>query len=293
MYRNDRTVSKAMARKLGWALAAAVFVTATAASAQEQAATPPAGSQPATTQPPAAQAQPWQRPAPPIVYLPDQPQLEPRAVEILKAMSEKLASAKRLSFTSVATYESPARTGQPLAYLVKSEIALERPDKLRVITPGDGPASEFYYDGKTVMAFTPSVNLVAVAEAPPTIDEMLRAAYDFAAIYFPFTDVIVADPWADLSPRLKLAFVVGQSIVLDDTRTDIVAIADDNAQAQIWVGAEDHLPRMIRATFFNEPGNFRHAVVLSHWQIDPRFPPGTFTSEQAVKAQRIPFAPPG
>ena len=244
-----------------------------------------------TAAPPQSPAQ--ARTMAPVVYLPDKPEIEPRAVEILQAMSSKLASARTLSFTSVATYESPARTGQPLAYLVKSEITLQRPDKLRIITPGDGPATQFFYDGKTVMAYTPSADMVAIAEAPPTIDEMLHAAYHYAAIYFPFTDVIVADPWADLSKRLRLAFVMGQSVVLDDIKTDIVVIADDNAQAQIWVGAEDHLPRMIRATFFNEPGNFRHTAVFSDWKINPKLPAGTFTSKKAANAKRIPFAPPG
>ena len=258
------------------------------AGAQEQPAAAPS-----PPQPPPAQAQPTPGPAPPVVYLPDKPEIEPRAVEILQAMSHRLASAKTLSFTSVATYESPARTGQPLAYLVKSEILLERPDKLRIITPGDGPATELYYDGKTVMAYTPSADMVAVADAPPTIDAMLDAAFRFAAIYFPFTDVIVSDPWADLSPHLRLAFVVGKSVVVGDTPTDIVAIADDTTPAQVWVGVKDHLPRMIRATFFNEPGNFRHAAVFSDWKIDPKIRPGTFTSEQAAKAKRIPFAPPG
>ena len=226
------------------------------------------------------------------VVIEARPGLEPQAIDLLKAASDRLAAARSMSFTAVVTYESPSRLGPPLASTTRSEVTLQRPDKLRVITPGDGLASEFYYDGKTVMAYTPSVDMVAVAEAPPTIDDMLHAAYRFAAIYFPFTDVIVADPWADLSPRLRLAFVVGQSIVLDDIKTDIVAIADDNAQAQIWVGAEDHLPRMIRATFFNEPGNFRHTAVFSDWRIDPNLPPDTFTSEQAAKAKRIPFAPP-
>jgi hypothetical protein len=271
----------------GLALTAVVVGVALTPVAFAQEAQQPAAA-PSQAQPPGPPV-----PTPPVVYLPNQPQLEPRAVEILQAMSAKLASAQTLSFTSIATYESPARTGQPLAYLVKSEITLQRPDKLRVITPGDGPASEFFYDGKTVMAYTPGADLVAVADAPATIDEMLRAAYRFAAIYFPFTDVIVADPWADLAANLRLAFVVGQSVVVGDTKTDIVAIADDTAQAQIWVGAEDRLPRMIRATFFNEPGNFRHTAVFSHWKIDPKLAPDTFTSEKAAKAKRIPFAPPG
>ena len=232
-------------------------------------------------------------PAPPVVFLPDRPELEPEAVELLKAMSAKLAAARTMSFTSLATYESPARTGQPLAYTVKAEVTLERPDKLRVITLGDGPRSEFYYDGKTVMAYTPGADLVAVAEAPPTIDEMLRAAYRFAAIYFPFTDVVVADPWDSLAPGLRLAFVMGQSEVVGDTKTDIVVIADDQTQAQIWIGTDDRLPRRIRATYFNERGNYRHDAELSDWKLDGEVPPGAFTSERAAKAKRIPFAPPG
>jgi hypothetical protein len=40
---------------------------------------------------------------------------------------------------------------------------VQRPNKLRVITSGDGKASEYYYDGKTLTAFAPSENLVAVA----------------------------------------------------------------------------------------------------------------------------------
>ena len=30
----------------------------------------------------------------------------------------------------------------------------------------DGPASEFYYDGKKMMAYAPAENLVAIADAP-------------------------------------------------------------------------------------------------------------------------------
>ncbi|HME21307.1 MAG TPA: DUF2092 domain-containing protein [Acetobacteraceae bacterium] len=60
---------------------------------------------------------------------------------------------------------------------------MQRPDKLRVITPGNGPASEFCYDGKWMMACAPAENLVAVAGAPPTTDGALKTAFDAANIY--------------------------------------------------------------------------------------------------------------
>ena len=179
-----------------------------------------------------------------------------------------------------------------MAYTTLSEVTLQRPNKLRVIVPGDGPPSEFYYDGKIVMAYSPRADLVAAAEAPPTIDEMLKAAYDVAAIYFPFTDLIVSDPYKDISEGLKLAFVMGQSKVVGDTTTDIIVLANDTVQMQLWIGAEDKLPRMMRATYFDEPGNYRHQGEFSHWLLDAPIPPGTFTSAAAANARRMRFGAP-
>jgi len=90
-----------------------------------------------------------QQPQPPALPPPpEHPAIEPAAIEKLKAMSQRLAGAKSMSFTAVTTYEAPARNGQPLYYSTLSQVAVQRPDKLRVITPGDGPASDFYYNGR-------------------------------------------------------------------------------------------------------------------------------------------------
>jgi hypothetical protein len=150
-----------------------------------------------------------------------------------------------------------------------------------VITPGDGPASEFYYDGKTIVAFAPAENHVAVAEAPPTIDAALKAAYDTAAIYFPFTDVIVIDPYQAIAEGLKWAFYIGQSRVVGGTTTETVAYANDSVFVQIWIGAEDKLPRMLRAVFSRDPARLRHQMELSNWQLEPTISADAFTSAKA------------
>ncbi len=111
--------------------------------------------------------------------------LEPRAMDLLKAVSAKLAAAKSMSFTAVVGYEYPSKLGPPIVYSTRYDVTMQRPDKLRILMPGDGPASEFYYDGKTMIAFAPAENLAAVADAPPTIDAALRQAFEKAAIYLP------------------------------------------------------------------------------------------------------------
>src|SRR6266849_1287473 len=116
--------------------------------------------------------------------------LEPKALGILKAACDRLAAAHSMTSTAVVSYENPSRLGPPLAYTTKSEVTMQRPDKLRVLTLGDGPPSDFYYNGKTMTPSAPTENLVAIGPAPPTIDATLKAAYATAAIYFPYSDVI-------------------------------------------------------------------------------------------------------
>jgi hypothetical protein len=220
------------------------------------------------------------------------PALEPKAIEILKAASTRLAAAHSMAFTAVVTYESPSRHGYPLAYTTSSEVTLQRPDKLRVITKCDGPASEFYYDGKTMMAFAPTENLVAIGAAPPTIDAALKAAYDTAAIYFPFTDVIVADPYQDLAGALKLAYYIGQSHVVGGIATDMLAYETDGVFIEAWIGVDDKLPRMLRAIYRDDPAELRHQLEISDWQLDLNVPADAFGSSRATSAKHIEFARP-
>jgi hypothetical protein len=269
---------------LGRAIRGAVVVALSLSLAESTAAQQPpspAAQAPATATAPTPAA-------PPAAELP----LEPRAIAILKASSARLAAARTMSFTAVASYESPSRLGPALAYSTRSAVTVQRPDKLRVIQDADGPVSEFYYDGKTMVAFAPAENLVAVAEAPPTIDAALEAAYHQAAIYFPFSDVMVADPYGDIASGLELAFYIGQSRVVGGTTTDMVAYSSHGVFVQIWIGAEDKLPRMARAVFRKDPLSLRHQVEFSSWKLGGTVPASAFASARTAAAKRMPFAHP-
>ncbi|MEA3149743.1 MAG: hypothetical protein QOD56_682 [Gammaproteobacteria bacterium] len=226
--------------------------------------------------------------------------LEPKAINLLKAASDRLAAAKSMTFTAVASYEYPSQLGPPILYTVRYDVAMQRPDKLRVIIPGDGPASEFYYDGKSMMAYAPADNLVAVADAPPTIDGALKAAFATADIYYPFTDLVVADPYAAMTDGAILAFYIGPSGMVGGTKTEMLAWANPEVFLQIWIGADDKLPRRVRAVYSADPLGLHHELDLSNWQIDPEIAADSFTSEKAKTAQPMEFnrpanasAPPG
>ena len=240
-----------------------------------------------------------QQPAQPAAQQPAAPDLglkvemEPAAMAIVKAMADKLAAAKAMSFTALTFYESPDRTGLPLAYASLSQVTMQRPDKLKVITPGDGPRTEFYYDGKTVQAYEPAARFVATAEAPNSTDAMLRAAFQKAAIYFPFTDLVVSDPLKAIEENLRVAFVVGKSAVVGGVTTDIVVLVGKFAHVQLWIGSDDKLPRMVTAVFLEDPARYRHTVQFSDWKLDPALPADAFAFTPPAGTVRIPFEPPG
>jgi hypothetical protein len=258
-----------------------VAATTLAFAVQAQTNAPPA------TVKPAAKAAPKRAAAPEFKLV-----LEPRAIELLKAMSARLAAAKTMSFTAVAGYEYPSKLGPPIVYTSRYDVTMQRPDKLKVLLLGDGPLSEFYYDGKTMIAYAPTEHLVAVADAPPTIDAALKSAYDKAALFFPFTDLLFPDPYAVLTNGAILAFVVGPSTIVGGTRTDMVAWANNEIFLQVWIGSDDKLPRRLRAIFREDPAKLRHDLELSNWQIDGSIADGTFASAKAQSAPRIAFASP-
>jgi len=263
-------------------------VMAMGAHAQQPAATTDASK--ATAKPAAAKAA---KPAAKKAAVPEfKLVLEPRAMDLLKAVSDRLAAAKTMSFTALASYEYPSKLGPPIVYTTRYDVTMQRPDKLRILIPGDGPASEYYYDGKTAIAYAPAENLAAIADAPPTIDATLDAAYKNAAIFFPFEDLLVADPYAAMTNGAILAFYIGPSGVVGGVKTDMVAWANNDVFLQIWIGADDKLPRRIRAIYRADPIALRHQVDLSNWQLDQTVPPDTFTSAKAQAAGRMAFAAP-
>ncbi len=221
------------------------------------------------------------------------PAIDPAALALVKATSDKLAAARSISFVTCGAFDVPARNGQPLFYFTRSEVLMVRPSKLRVVVPGDGPPSEFYFDGKTIAVFQPYTDLVATMEAPGTLEEALEAIYKKAGLYFPFVDFIVADPYETLTARLTSAFVIGTSKLVGGTETNIVSLSSKDTHLQIWIGVDDKLPRLVWATPVNRPKEPRHMVEFSDWKLTGEV--GTaeaFAPRTSESTKQIPFARP-
>jgi hypothetical protein len=73
----------------------------------------------------------------------------------------------------------------------------------------------------------------------------------------------------------------------------MIVWANNDVFLQIWIGAEDKLPRRIRAQFRADPKGLRHDLELSHWQLNGAVPADAFSTAKAKAGQLMAFAVPG
>ena len=161
-------------------------------------------------------AQPPAAPPPP-----EHPAIEPAALEMIQATSERLAGAKSMSFTAVATYKSPRGT---VSRCITRRFprcwsrARQAPRDHAGRRSGVGLLLRWHDDDGLCAGREPGGDRGRAADDRATI-----AAACARPQSFPVREVIVADPYKNISEGLTSAFVVGQSMVVGGTITDMVA----------------------------------------------------------------------
>lgn len=210
---------------------------------------------------------------------------EQRALDLLKGMSDRLAAAKSFSFKARDFVEAPGGTGQLLTFFAESEVAVVRPDKLRVKVGGDAPPFDLSFDGKTLSVYAPREKLYASADAPKTLDELLPFAAK-AGVLLPYADFLFKDPYAVLTKDITSAFYAGSSII-GGVRCEHLAVASPGVEWQIWIDAKSHLPRLLTGALLTVQGMPRFAVELSDWRLDPKLPAKGFVLTKPAGANRM------
>lgn len=223
---------------------------------------------------------------------PKAPRVEDEAIAALKEMSTALASARTLRFQVHSFVPMRTATGTWITLVGDGKVMRDGDDKLLVESGGDLFPFRFYFDGKTVIAFAPEQKAYARKAAPGTIDEVLQAAAKRGEVAFVFADLVSSDPYAAMTNGMQGAVVVGLSTI-DGVQTRHLAVHGKAIDWEIWIGAKDHLPRMVTLTDVAEARKPTHTVQLSDWAVDEALPDGAFAFRAPPDAVEIPFRDPG
>ena len=215
--------------------------------------------------------------------------IDQKALAALKHMCDTLSASNSFTFKSRAIFEIPAKTGQFVTLFSHAEVALKRPDNLRVSMIGEAPHFDFYYDGKTVTAFAPATKVFSISKAPSTIDAMLPALEEKTGIRFATAPLLFGNPYRVFTSGITSAVVVGPSMVHGRVCNHL-AFRSPGLNWEIWIDTgTPSLPRRLAVTFTDRPHFPRTLVEFSNWSLHPWLGAGNFVFHKPSGATEIPF----
>ena len=216
--------------------------------------------------------------------------MDQASLDRLKQMSDTLTSAQSFTYHSKSFIElqSPA-TEQLLTFTSHAEVALQRPNKLRVNVEGDVPTLQLYFDGEKVSAIDVDKNMYAVSPPLTNIDEMIGYVLGKAKINLPAADFLNSNPYAIMSKDLTYANRVGDAMV-NGVLCDHYAYMEPNIDWEIWIQkGEKALPLRLAMTYKQAKDSPHFLVEFFDWKLNPKLGAKTFAFKKPANAVQAEF----
>ncbi|MBN4743863.1 DUF2092 domain-containing protein, partial [Pandoraea nosoerga] len=221
------------------------------------------------------------------------PEMQQGAVDALSAMSRYLRSLKRFRVEADTVTDAVLSTGQNVGFLHRTELSVQRPDKVRAVVTGQTRNRGLVYDGRTFTLYdqTQGKHFYSQASAPPTIDQLIRDIDEKYGIGLPLADLFYWGMDADDASQLRSALFIGLDRVGGEW-CNHYAFQQPELDWELWIRTGSRpLPCRFVITDTTQPSRPRHAVNY-RWDANPTFAADTFTFRAPAGAQRIEMRPP-
>lgn len=220
---------------------------------------------------------------------PQQPVIDEKATSLLKQMSDFLGSqdAAKVRIDSLTEVIYPS--GLRLHTDRSTDIAVDRPDRMKSTTCNADRCVDIYYDGKTATVYTPAKNYYAAFDAPPTVAEFIDKAQDKYDMNMPAVDLLRRDSYDTLMNGVRSAAYIGQDTVRG-VKTNHLAFRREDMDFELWIqeGAQP-LPVRLIITDKSRTGSPMFAATFTDWDLSPTFPGDYFTFVPPEGATKIAF----
>ena len=217
--------------------------------------------------------------------------VDPQAVKLLRESTALLAAQTQFRVDARMTIEVVLKSGQKLQFDTAASLALQRPNKLRGERRGTFVDQIFYYDGKSLTLWNPGERYYATVAAPDTLEAMLDFARTKLDIEAPAGDLLYGNAFEIVMDGVTSGFVVGKSMV-GGVRCDHLAFRGADVDWQVWIqDSGPPLPRKYVITSREIPGAPEFAVVMTKWNLAPKFTKWTFAFTPPKDAQKVEFLP--
>jgi hypothetical protein len=229
----------------------------------------------------------WSAEAPKQAKAPD---IEPKAVEVLKQMCDYLKNLQQFSVQAEITEDVLLTSGQRIQYARSVEASVRRPDRMRAESVGDRDNRLLVYDGKTITLLDRTKNFYTTITAPGELDAALEHATQAFNLQAPLADLIYTKAYEYLTEGVLSGFYVGLSKV-QGVPCHHLAFREKDIDWQIWVeDGPTPLPRKFLITDKKAQG-LQFTAVFTKWNTSPQFEEGLFAFVAPEKAEKIDILP--
>src|SRR5262245_10144646 len=133
------------------------------------------------------------------------PELDEKAIAVLKRTAALLSQAQRFSVTIDAGFDAVQDSGQKIEFGETRQVVLRRPDYLRIdATTRDGAKSALLFDGKDMTVFHPQENVYATVARPGSVDEAMAYFVNDLGMRLPLAELLNSHPDKALLATLLL-----------------------------------------------------------------------------------------
>ena len=213
-------------------------------------------------------------------------QIDPRADQALKDMSQTLAAAKTFRCQFTAAIERPVETGQLAQFTRHAAVCVTRPDRMHSHVTGEGVDRELWFagagqafatPGKETLVFLDHLkNQYAALPAPNTLEAMFDYLADTYGLSLPVADLLFGDTYESLIADVRTGEYLGLHEI-DGRPCHHLLFTQDNIDWQIWIDAgKTPLPCRMVIVRKTRPGCPQATVILDGWDLAAQCPDSEF-----------------
>ncbi len=208
------------------------------------------------------------------------------AANILKSMTDFLASQKSLSASFDSDIEVITPELQKIQFTSSGQVKMNRPDKLRLRRTGGYADVELIFDGKTISIYGNNAKAYVQADMPGTVDQMIDAVQAKSAVGMPGADLLLSNAYDELMTTVTDAKHIGIGVV-DGVECEHLAFRTPDTDWQIWVetGAKP-VPRKYVITSKTLAAAPQYTLRIKDWKTDAFSDPDTFVFKPPTGATK-------
>ncbi len=215
---------------------------------------------------------------------PSKKSVEPDADQILRQMTDYLASLRSFSVRTAVADEISLKTGEKIQMMSNAEVSVQRPNRLRSTQRG-GNGLGIWYDGQNMVIACKANGSYQTLPGPPNLDAAIDQMRDKFDIDAPGADLLFSRPYDILTEQVTSGRLIGRETI-DGVPVNHLAFRGDQIDWQLWIkDGPQPLPLRYVITTKDVAGKPQFAVDMSDWNTQPNLPASTFQFQPPAGAK--------